>query len=118
MVSIVLQYFDGCPNWIQADRRLHEARAQLGDTEGRVVHQRIETLDEAVAAGFTGSPTILIDGRDPFDVDGAQPGMACRVYPTPDGPRGSPTLEQLVFAPRPGTVNAPRATSEDQDGPA
>lgn len=51
-----------------------------------------------VAVGFTGSPTILINNRDLFAIHGAEPGLACRVYPTPDGLRGVPTVEQLLTA--------------------
>lgn len=97
-VKVVLQYFDGCPNWVEADTLLREALAEVGLPGAIVDHQKIETLDQAVAAGFTGSPTILIDGSDPFAVDEAQVGLACRIYATPQGLRGSPTLEQLVSA--------------------
>ncbi|MDO8732851.1 MAG: thioredoxin family protein [Actinomycetota bacterium] len=95
-MEVVLQYFDGCPNWVEADKLLREALAQVGSSGIIVKHQKVETFDQAVAAGFIGSPTILIDGRDPFAVVGAQAGMACRVYSTPEGLSGSPTLEQLV----------------------
>lgn len=95
-MSVVLQYFDGCPNWREADALLREALAQIGEGDVSVELQKVETLEAAVAAGFTGSPTVLVDGRDPFAVAGAQPGLACRVYLTPQGLRGSPTLEQLV----------------------
>lgn len=95
-MSVVLQYFDGCPNWREADALLREALAQIGEGDVSVELQKVESLEAAVAAGFTGSPTVLVDGRDPFAVAGAQPGLACRVYLTPQGLRGSPTLEQLV----------------------
>jgi hypothetical protein len=97
-MKVVLQYFDGCPNWLEAETLLSEAIATLGAGDVTVERQRIETLQAAVAAGFTGSPTILVDGRDPFAQAGAQPGLACRVYPTPQGLRGSPTLDQLLAA--------------------
>ncbi len=94
---MVLQYFDGCPNWIDAESHIRQALETLGeDTD--IDKQRIETMEEAVAVGFTGSPTILINNRDPFAIDGAQPGLACRVYPTPDGLRGAPTVDQLLTA--------------------
>jgi hypothetical protein len=97
-MRVVLQYFDGCPNWVEADAWLRQALAVLGAGGASVEHQRIETMEEAVSARFMGSPSILVDGRDPFAVEGAQPGLACRVYPTPAGLRGAPTLEQLVAA--------------------
>jgi hypothetical protein len=47
------------------------------------------------AFGFVGSPTILVDGRDPFAGAEASFGMTCRVYQTPDGLAGSLTPDQL-----------------------
>jgi len=38
----------------------------------------------------------VVDGRDPFAKGGEQSGLACRLYSTPQGPAGSPTIEQLV----------------------
>ncbi len=58
----------------------------------------ITTPEEAEAAGFRGSPTILVDGVDPF-ARGDEPfGLACRVFQTPDGPAGSPSVEQIEVA--------------------
>ncbi|MDW6062831.1 hypothetical protein SAZ11_38580 [Streptomyces sp. FXJ1.4098] len=50
---------------------------------------------EAERFGFTGSPTILIDGRDPFAEPGTAPPLACRIYPSCTGPAGAPGLDQL-----------------------
>jgi hypothetical protein len=47
----------------------------------KLEYQLIDSPQTAERVGFHGSPTILIDGRDPF-VTGAEPiGMTCRVYP-------------------------------------
>ncbi|MGH8775740.1 MAG: hypothetical protein ACRDWI_11380 [Jiangellaceae bacterium] len=47
---------------------------------------------------FHGSPSVLVDGRDPSS-HGDQPvGLACRVYQTPEGPAGAPTIDQLRAA--------------------
>ncbi len=40
--------------------------------------------------GFVGSPTIHVDGRDPFPAAGEPTGLTCRVYHRRDG-RISPT---------------------------
>ena len=93
-VDVTLLFFDDCPNWRVADDRLRTlAREFTGVT---VTHHRVETADEAERVGFRGSPTILIDGVDPFATD-SDPvgGLSCRVFATPDGTAGSPTLEQL-----------------------
>jgi hypothetical protein len=69
----------------------------LGDRTGRTRQLRrdAETPEAASRIGFRGSPTVLVDGHDPF-VTGDEPtGLACRLYTTPEGLRGSPTREQL-----------------------
>ena len=95
MVEIVLRYFDGCPNWQAADARLREALAATGHGDQPVSYEKVETPQDAERLGFVGSPTLLIDGRDPFETPGAPFGLACRVYRTPAGLAGSPTVDQL-----------------------
>ena len=55
----------------------------------------IATESQAVQRGFIGSPTILLNGSDPFPVSGAPVALACRLYSTPDGLRGLPGLRDL-----------------------
>lgn len=55
----------------------------------------MDTLEAAQRVGFRGSPTILVDGRDPFASGDEPVGLSCRVYATPDGPAGAPTTDQL-----------------------
>jgi hypothetical protein len=91
-MRLELLYFDDCPNWKVAAERLDDIAARRGLEVGR---RLIATSEEAEATRFRGSPTILVDGDDPF-ASGDEPfGLACRVYQTPDGPAGSPTTEQL-----------------------
>ncbi|MGQ0434821.1 MAG: thioredoxin family protein [Microthrixaceae bacterium] len=94
-MKLELLYFDDCPNWKIAAERLDA----IALTRGLAVERRlVTTAAEAEAARFRGSPTVLVDGRDPF-ASGDEPfGLACRVYQTPDGPAGSPTIEQLEVA--------------------
>lgn len=92
MTEVTLLYFDGCPSWQTADVRLRALADELGLD---LRHQKVETAEAAEAFSFRGSPTILVDGKDVF-AEGHEPvGLACRIYQTPDGPAGSPTLEQL-----------------------
>ena len=95
-MKITLQYFDGCPNWEILDSKIAEALD--GRSGAEVVHQRVETPEDASRLGFHGSPTVLIDGVDPFAEDSAPVGLACRRYRTPDGRAGSPTVAQLRTA--------------------
>lgn len=93
-MRVELLYFDGCPNWRIAAARLDEAAG----VDVEVVLVRVETPEKAAELGFLGSPTILVDGVDPFAVGHVPAGLACRRYDTPTGAQGSPTLEQLRAA--------------------
>ena len=94
-MKVTVQYFDGCPHWELADQRLAGVLQDLGGQEIAVEHQLIDSPEMAERIGFRGSPTILVDGRDPF-ATGAEPiGMSCRVFRTEQGAQGSPTEAQL-----------------------
>jgi hypothetical protein len=95
-VRVQLLYFDGCPHWTVAEERLAQALRTLGRDDTAVEHLRVETPEQAEELKFLGSPTIRIDGTDPFATGRAPVGLACRVYTTPDGLSGSPTTEQLL----------------------
>lgn len=91
-MDVTLLYFDGCPSWQTTDRHLRTLAADLGFD---LAYRTVDTPEEAEEARFRGSPTVLVDGRDPF-AEGDEPlGLACRLYQTPDGPAGSPTMQQL-----------------------
>lgn len=94
-MRIELLYFEGCPNWTVADERLSEALRTVG-RDATVERRRVETTEEAEELRFLGSPTILVDGTDPFASGTEQVGLACRIYATPAGLSGSPTATQLV----------------------
>ncbi len=92
-MDITLLYFDDCPSWRAADERLTLLTAERPDVT--VTRRLVDTPEEAERTGFLGSPSILVDGVDPFAEPGAQVGLSCRRYPTPDGYDGAPTLDQL-----------------------
>lgn len=91
-MHVELLYFEGCPHWKTADDRL---RTLTADGSFAVEQRVVTTPEDAERVGFRGSPTILVDGSDPFARDDDPTGLACRVFQTPDGPAGSPTLAQL-----------------------
>ena len=95
-MDITLLYFDDCPNWRVADERLAEIAAERADFT--VTRHLVDTPEEAERVGFLGSPSILVDGVDVFAEPGAGVGLSCRVYRTPDGLAGAPTIEQLRAA--------------------
>lgn len=94
-MQVELQYFEGCPNWRTADERLRALAEEFGFV---LAYREVETPEEAEQLTFRGSPTILVDGRDPFAVGNEPVGLACRIYPTPDGPAGAPTVAALRTA--------------------
>ncbi len=95
MRQVELLYFDDCPNWREADAVLGRL---AGEVEFELTRRLVGTPEQAEALGFRGSPSILVDGVDPFAVGDEPVGLSCRIYQTPDGPAGSPTLEQLRTA--------------------
>lgn len=94
-MNITIQYFVGCPHWKLADRRVHNVLRHLGRRDVNLAHELIDSPDAAERAQFRGSPTILINGRDPFANPDQPFGLSCRVYETEDGPQGAPTEAQL-----------------------
>lgn len=58
----------------------------------------IRTEADAARRGFHGSPTFLINGVDPFAKPGADPAVACRVYPSRNGLHGLPSRYDLINA--------------------
>jgi hypothetical protein len=95
-VDVRLLYFPDCPNWQVADERLREALARAGRDDVPVQHHLVTFPEQAEAAGFRGSPTVLVNGRDPFADPAAPAGLSCRVYTTKAGLAGTPTVEQLL----------------------
>ncbi|MCY9785255.1 thioredoxin family protein [Nocardiopsis sp. EMB25] len=96
-MNVRLLFFDGCPNWRLARERLHQALTRVGLPSVEVELVVVGTEEEAHDLHFPGSPTIRVNGRDPFD-HGETFGLACRVYPSPEGLSGAPTAEELVRA--------------------
>lgn len=95
-MRIVLQYFAGCPNW--QTTRDHLATLVSEGLDASIEHEPIESHEEAVEKGFAGSPTVRVDGIDPFAEETAPAGLTCRIYQTEKGPAGTPTLDQLRTA--------------------
>ena len=93
-MKVQLLYFDGCPNW---EIMLSTLREFLGEKSPPVAVDlvRVDTQKTAERWSFRGSPTVLIDGEDPFLDSDAPIGLSCRIYRTPAGLAGSPSREQL-----------------------
>ncbi len=94
MLQIELLVVPECPNEAVAAELIATAVAATG-VAATVIRTVIGTEAEAQRRGFVGSPTILLNGVDPFPVPQASVGLACRLYSTPDGLAGAPRLRDL-----------------------
>ena len=91
-------YFDGCPTYRAAEETLRGVLTQE-DVQAEVELVAVNTDEEAQRLRFLGSPTIRVDGEDLFPVpDRAGYALGCRMYVTPEGPKGSPTAEMIEEA--------------------
>ena len=91
-VAVEVLHTPGCPSLEPMLERLRLATHQL------VVTTEVGTHAEAAELGMAGSPTLLIDGVDPFR-QGEQASLSCRVYRDELGQVvSSPTTDQLRAA--------------------
>ncbi len=97
-MKVTLQYMPDCPNWQAALDNVNEALRLADHVEQEVQLVAVTTWQEAEAIGFRGSPTILINGHDPFADESTGVGLTCRVFATPEGFAVAPTIDQLVDA--------------------
>ncbi|TDW29858.1 thioredoxin family protein [Cryobacterium psychrophilum] len=91
-------HIDDCPSWVEAGRLLREALDSTGHRDAGITYTLIASEAAATQVPFAGSPTILVDGTDLFPSEGRDTDLVCRIYLTPDGLAGWPTLEQLHHA--------------------
>jgi hypothetical protein len=93
-MRIQVLYVPGCPGAAVLTERL--ARLLAGRPDVHLDRQVVTDDAQAVALGMSGSPTLLVDGADPFAEPGRSPSMSCRLYLGPDGHvSGSPSTAQL-----------------------
>ena len=96
-MKLEVLHVSDCPNTSALIDRLD--RAVAGRADVAIEQQVIRDEVEAAACGMTGSPTLLIDGVDPFAVAGRRPSLSCRLYVDETGTMsGAPSLGQLRFA--------------------
>lgn len=98
VMQIMVLYVEDCPNHALARRNLDAAlaRAALGDVV--VDEQRVDTDEDARRLGMCGSPTIFIDGQDPFAAPDNAPSLSCRLYRSGGAVSGSPSVDDLAAA--------------------
>jgi len=84
-----------CPNEALAAAVLRQALDDAGMSLVSFTRRVVTSQQEADQLGFLGSPSILIDGHDPFAAPEQNPALACRLYRDNSGVTGVPPLERL-----------------------
>jgi hypothetical protein len=93
-MQIELLYFDGCPSWQTGLKNLKSA-LQLEGTEAEVNLVNVRDEADAIRLEFLGSPSIRVNGAELWTEERETFALSCRVYPTPEGIKGFPTVEML-----------------------
>jgi hypothetical protein len=115
-VKVQILSVPDCPNVAPLRQRL---AAVLDGREG--VELRVEvvnSVEDAARLGMHGSPTLLIEGVDPFAVPGQPTSVSCRLYCDETGrPTGAPSLDQLRQVLTGNTTSGGATVTEDCCGP-
>lgn len=100
-MSLHILHVADCPGAAVLIERLTEAVPARVATE--LVTVMVSDQAEAERLGMCGSPTLLVDGVDPFAESRHRPSLSCRLYVGPDGSlSGAPTVGALHAALRTG----------------
>jgi hypothetical protein len=94
VMKIDLLYFDGCPSWQLGLENLKAAVA-AGGIEAEIRLVKVEEKYEAEKLKFLGSPSFQIYGIDLWPEERTIYALSCRIYPTPQGMKGTPSVEML-----------------------
>lgn len=96
-MKLQLLHVPDCPSMALLDQRLAQA---LDGREDVQVDRRVVTDEQQAARlGMTGSPTVLVDGVDPFAEPGRSPSISCRLYRAAAGRlTGAPSVAALRAA--------------------
>lgn len=96
----------GCPNASVLEQRL--AAVLEGYSDASIARVVIPDEGEAARWGMHGSPTLLIDGTDPFVGPGQPPSMSCRLYRDDSSQAsGAPSVGQLQEAVEQAHLDSP-----------
>ena len=93
-MKIELLYFDDCPSWKTALENLESALAAEA-IEAQIQLIEVVDQDQAARLKFLGSPSFCVNGQDWWPEARQTYNLSCRIYATPQGMRGVPTVEML-----------------------
>jgi Alkylmercury lyase len=114
-VDLLLVSVPDCPHVDLLAGRVAEVIA--GRTDVVVRRRVVSTLAEARALGMAGSPTLLIDGTDPFTEPDQRASVSCRIYREPGQPaQGAPSMAALRRVLDPGWCTHGTAERSDLAG--
>ncbi|MFC1417716.1 thioredoxin family protein [Streptacidiphilus cavernicola] len=82
-----------CPNAPLLRQRITHALAGQPATE--ITWHEVTNQEQAERLGMHGSPTLLIDGVDPFAAPGQPTSLSCRLYRDQRTASGAPSTDQL-----------------------
>ena len=93
-MRIDLLYIDDCPSWQQG---LENLKAALKAEGLEAVIRLVRVPNDAAAARlkFLGSPSFCVAGVDFWSENRKRYNLNCRIYPTPQGMKGFPTVQML-----------------------
>ena len=94
-VEVQLLVVEDCPNEAPAAAVVRRALDEVGLSTLRFTIRVVTSQAEAEQLCFLGSPSVLIDGEDPFAEPHHRPAMACRLYRDDTGMSGVPPIRRL-----------------------
>ena len=112
-MRLTILHVPDCPGVALLEERLRGLLA--GRRDIRLARELVTTEEEAARAAMAGSPTLLVDGCDPFAAPERSATLSCRLYPDETGRLDrAPSLTRLRHALH---LNASAPTScRDQPG--
>ena len=116
-MELILLTVPACPNAAAFEVRLTAALA--GHPDQVVRRREVTDENEAAEAGMHGSPTLLINGTDPFAAQDQPTSLSCRLYRDAKGRAGgAPSVQALQRVLEQATgAAAPIPAPKDGDRP-
>jgi hypothetical protein len=93
-VKIELLYFNGCPSWQTGLEELKTA-LRMEHLDDSVELVKVKNNFEAARRKFLGSPSFRVDGQELWPEQCDSYSLSCRLYSTPEGLKGNPTVGML-----------------------
>jgi hypothetical protein len=95
MKRVEVLFIEGCPSHVQTIARIRSAASALNVSIELV---ETEVTMDAIASGFCGSPTVLVNGMDLEKDARLVESLCCRTYHTESGVQGAPSLDLITRA--------------------